>query len=140
MSLESFGMILRFAEDLENCDVRFFDSAARNPECGEYAEMFEEFSRDAGKNIKNLQRIRRENVTEMILEPVSGFHEDDFSLTCEDAGGMTLQEVLETAVELEKRAENFYLSAAAALKAQAEVARGLKTISKKHTAHLRKLG
>lgn len=139
MSLESFGMIIKYAENLENCDIQFFDSAAQNPECRDSQELFTGFSKDARKNIQNLQRIRRENVTEMILESVSDFHEDEFSFTCEDAGGMTRQEVLETAQRLEKRAEDFYLSAAAALKAQPEVAQGLKTIAKKHTAHLKKL-
>jgi rubrerythrin len=132
-------MILKFAENLENCDIRFFDSAAQNPDCRDYQELFKGFSKDAKKNIQNLQRIRRENVTEMILESISGFHEDDFSFACEDAGGMTNRDALETAQRLEKRAEDFYLSAAAALKAQPEVARGLKTIAKKHAAHLKKI-
>jgi rubrerythrin len=53
---------------------------------------------------------------------------------------MSASEVLEAARTLEDRAERYYTEAAAKIKALPEVARALKTVGKKHTAHLRKLG
>ena len=69
MPLENFGSILNFAEELELQDLGFYKAVAQNPACAEHKQMFEEFAADTDKNIKSVQRTRRENVTEMILEP-----------------------------------------------------------------------
>jgi hypothetical protein len=139
MPLENFGSILNFAEELEKQDQAFFATIAGNPACAEYKEMFEKFASDAAKNIKDVQRTRRENVTEMILEPVKDFTRAPFCEECETADSMDLEDALATARRLADRAERFYNEAAEKIKAQPEVARALKMIGKKHKAHLEKL-
>ncbi len=139
MPLENFGSILNFAEELEQQDEAFFSAAAGNPACAEQKALFEQFAADAAKNIKNIQRTRRENVTEMILEPIKDFVRAPFCEECEGAATMSASEVLEAAKILEDRAERYYTEAAVKIKALPEVARALKTVGKKHTAHLRKL-
>jgi rubrerythrin len=52
---------------------------------------------------------------------------------------MKAAEVLNTAQQLEKKAEQFYLDAAEKVKALSEVARELKLLAKKRTAHLNNL-
>ena len=140
MPLENFGSILNFAEELELQDEEFYTAAAGNPACADHKALFEQFAADAGKNVKNIQRTRRENVTEMILEPIKDFVRAPFCEECEGAAMMSASEVLEAARTLEDRAERYYTEAAAKIKALPEVARALKTVGKKHTAHLRKLG
>jgi hypothetical protein len=66
----NFGSILNFAEELENQDQQFYAAAAQNPACAAYRTLFAELGADAARNLTTVQRIRRENVTEMILEPV----------------------------------------------------------------------
>lgn len=139
MPLENFGSILNFAEALEKQDQTFFATLADNPACAEYKEMFEQFASDAGKNIKDVQRTRRENVTEMILEPIKNFTREPFCEECADAGGMGVKDALATAKRLVDRAERYYTEAAEKIKAQPEVSRALKTIGKKHKAHREKL-
>jgi rubrerythrin len=139
MPLENFGSILNFAEELEKQDQTFFATIAGNPACAEYKEMFEQFASDAGKNIKDVQRTRRENVTEMILEPVRDFTRAPFCEECADAGSMDSEASLATAKRLVARAERYYAEAAEKIKAQPEVSRALKTIGKKHKAHREKL-
>jgi rubrerythrin len=139
MPLENFGSILNFAEELEKQDQEFFAAVAGNPACSEYKDMFEQFATDAGKNVKAVQRTRRENVTEMILEPVRDFTRAPYCEECAEAGTMTFSDALTTANRLVDRAERYYTEAAAKIKAQPEVSRALKTICKKHKAHREKL-
>jgi rubrerythrin len=139
MPLENFGSILNFAEKLEKQDHEFFAAAAGNPACGEYKDMFAQFATDADRNVKTVLRTRRENVTEMILEPIRDFTRAPYCEECAEAGRMTLDEALATATRLTDRAERYYNEAAVKIKALPEVARALRTLSKKHKAHRQKL-
>jgi rubrerythrin len=139
MPLENFGSILNFAEELETQDQEFYETVAGNPACSEHKQMFEQFAADAKKNVKTVQRTRRENVTEMILEPIKDFVRAPFCEECEAAPGMTVEDAITAANRLEDRAVRYYTEAAAKIKALPEVARALKLIGKKHTAHSEKL-
>ena len=139
MPLENFGSILNFAEELETQDQEFYEALAGNPACSEYKQMFEQFAADAKKNVKTAQRTRRENVTEMILEPIKDFVRAPFCEECQAASDMTVEDALATANRLEDRAKRYYTEAAAKIKALPEVARALKLIGKKHNAHLERL-
>ena len=139
MPLENFGSILNFAEGLEKQDQEFFAAVAGNPACAEHKEMFAQFASDTGKNVKAVQRTRRENVTEMILEPIRDFTRAPFCEECAEAGSMRVEDALATTNRLVDRAERYYTEAAAKIKAQPEVSRALKTICKKHKAHREKL-
>jgi len=139
MPLQNFGSILNFAEELETQDREFYGLAAGNPACGEYRPLFAELEADAARNAREVQRIRRENVTEMILEPVQDFSRGSFCEACEDAAGMGAAEALETATRLEARADRYYAEAAEKLKTLTEVARALRTLGKSRKAHIAKL-
>ena len=139
MPLENFGSILNFAEQLESQDREFYTSAVANPACSEHKELFDKLAADANKNLKNVQRTRRENVTEMILEQIKDFIRAPFCEECETVDSMNASEVLETARRLEERARRYYMEAAEKIKALPEVARALKTLAKKRQAHLDKL-
>jgi hypothetical protein len=73
MPLENFGSILNFAEELELQDLGFYKTLVDNPACADHKPMFEAFAAAIDKNVKTVQRTRRENVTEMILEPIRDF-------------------------------------------------------------------
>jgi rubrerythrin len=139
MPLENFGSILNFAEELETQDQQFYSLVAANPQCTEYKEVFDQFAADAKKNIKTIQRTRRENVTEMILEPIKDFVRAPFCEECEGAAELTAVDALESARRLEERAERYYAQAAEKIKALPEVSRALKIIGKKRTSHLHRL-
>jgi rubrerythrin len=135
MPLENFGSILNFAEEIEKQDQAFYEAVSENPACSQHKPMFDQFAANAKKNVKNVQRARRENVTEMILEPIRDFVRAPYCEVCEAAPDMTVDEALATANRLEDRAVRYYTEAAAKIKALPEVARVLKTIGKKHIAH-----
>jgi rubrerythrin len=135
MPLENFGSILNFAEELESQDQEFYQAAAGNPACRDHQQIFEQFAADAKKNLKTVQRTRRENVTEMILEPIKGFVRAPYCEVCQAAPSMTAADAVAAAARLEDRAVRYYTEAAAKINAQPEVARALKLLAKKHMAH-----
>ncbi|MGD0999425.1 MAG: hypothetical protein ABSA67_01890 [Candidatus Brocadiia bacterium] len=69
MELNKFGVILKFALDMEERAAEFYEAA------GNAAPSLERKSagQEARKNIARLQRMRRELVNEMLLEPITGF-------------------------------------------------------------------
>ena len=69
MELNKFGVILKFALDMEERAAEFYEAT-------EYAGpslKLESRGQEARKNVQRLQRVRRELVNEMLLEPITGF-------------------------------------------------------------------
>ena len=139
MPITNFGAILNFAEEIETQDLEFYTSVANNPACAEYKALFEHFAGNGKKNIQSVQRTRRENVTEMILEPIKDFTRGPFQVESTSADNMSAAEAIEIARKLEDRAQRYYLEAAEKIMALPEVSRALKIIAKKRAAHLQKL-
>ena len=140
MPLINFGSVLNFAEEIENQGEAFFAAAAGNPGCEPHRSLLEQFAANAGKHRKIVQRTRRENVTEMILEGIEGFTRAPYQETADGADTMSAGDVLAAARRLEERCLNYYQDAAVKLKALSEVARSLKQLAKKHKAQLNQLG
>lgn len=135
MELESFGSILGFAAEMEKTDQDFYQALTDNTDVAEYKVLFTGFARDEKKNEKTILRARRENVTEMILEPVRDFSSDSFEISREDAMGMNAGDMLKKALDVETAAEAFYVKASDKLKSMTEVSRILKRTAKKRSAN-----
>jgi rubrerythrin len=139
MMLESFGAILTFSAEMEALDKAFYEAAAQNPSCESEKELFASFSRESAKGEKTALRVRRENVTEMILEPIKDFSSDAFTCDRGTPQGADRGSILATAGTLEGKALSFYEEASVRIKALPEVARALKSLAKKRKARIRKL-
>jgi len=135
MELKNFGSVLNFAAELEASDGEFYQCAARNPACQSCKDLFEGLSIEHRQNEQRILRVRRENVTEMILEPLKDFTRTPFVLECAGADRLDFKEVLKTARRLEARSEHYYREAAEKLEALPEVMGELKRIGKKHAVH-----
>jgi rubrerythrin len=75
----------------------------------------------------------------MILEPIKDFIRAPFCEECVGIDKMNAAEALDAARRLEDRAVRYYTEAAVKIKALPEVARALKLLGKKHSAHIAKL-
>jgi len=139
MPLTSFGSILTFAEKNETQDMAFYSEAVNNPECARVQSLIEPFIKDCKKNIVIIQRTRRENVTEMILEPIQDFARASFLLKEKDAREMSEAEVIENIKTMGQRSQDYYTTASKKMKSLPEVANALKLLAKKHTARLKKV-
>ncbi len=136
MPLTNFGAILNFAETVEQDDMDFYRKVSSTAAGEPYRLLFEMFAKEGKKNIALVQRTRRENVTEMILEPIRDFVRDSYQLRVDDADGLDSTAILAAAVTLENRAIRYYSDAAEKIRALPEVSRALKSLAKKRTQRL----
>ena len=107
MTLNTFGAILTFAIELEDAMQSFYKAASAVG--GESAELFGRYARKSGERKQRLIGIRQENVTEMVLEPISGLNVEDYrpdAATPTDRASALLE-----AARLEQRTERFYTDA-----------------------------
>ena len=139
MPLASFGSILTFAEEMEIQDMTFYSQAINNPECSALKSMFEQFIKESKKNIVIIQRTRRENVTEMILEPIQDFSRASFCIDVIDGSAIDSAEAVESTIIMEYRSVDYYTNAAVKIKVLPEVSNVLKKLKKKHSARLKKM-
>ncbi|MBT4482742.1 MAG: hypothetical protein HOC71_03585 [Candidatus Latescibacteria bacterium] len=139
MPLLNFGTILGFAAELEAADQEFYRNAAKNPACAQHQELFETFARDEKKNEQTLLRSRREHVTEMILEQIPDFTRAPFLSDRTDALTMNMEETLAKSIDIEEKAESFYLQAAEKITALREVSLLFERLAKRRTAHKEQL-
>ena len=105
MQLGTFGAILTHAIELEEQAVSFYESV---PE--QVQGPFGELAQDSRKRLTRLERARREGVTEMILEPITGLDSEAYQL---DLGpDSACAEPLQQARAQEELLSRFYQDAA----------------------------
>ncbi|UCE11461.1 MAG: hypothetical protein JSW61_05890 [Candidatus Thorarchaeota archaeon] len=80
MELGTFGAVLSYALDIEQRSSAFFEEIVDRVVRQDARAVFEDIMLKGQRRIRNLMRVRRENVTEMILEPITGLDSDDFPL------------------------------------------------------------
>ncbi len=139
MPITSFGGLLNFAQEMEQQDRAFYLAVAANPEMKDLSDLFQEFARDGKKNIDHILRTRRENVTEMILEPISDFFREPYLLETGEDKTMDRSQILAYSQKMEARATAYYTQGAIKIKALPEVSLALKQAGKKRIAHTKKL-
>ncbi|MBK8135150.1 MAG: hypothetical protein IPK52_04830 [Chloroflexi bacterium] len=106
--LNSFGSVLTFAIALET-QLRDMHQAAGRAALADLAE----------KNRQKLERVRRENVVEITLEPISGLNAAEYALA--------------TVADVEVVAARFYADVAPKINVKA-AQRALEQIGKVHSA------
>ena len=139
MPITNFGGLLNFAEEIEKQDMTFYNSVADNQDVSDLCDLFQGFAKDCKKNIAIILRSRRENVTEMILEPIRDFFREPYVLEAGNDKGMDRAQILDYSKKLETRAIDYYTEGAVKIKALPEVAQALKLARKKRIAHFTKL-
>ena len=106
MELGTFGAILRFAMDLEQQAIDFYEGAAG----GELEEVLSELARRSRKRRSRLERARREMVVEMVLESITGLDGDAYGVNLDSEADEA--ELLRQARTLEETSARFYRDAA----------------------------
>ncbi|MHA2298887.1 MAG: hypothetical protein ACXAEU_16810 [Candidatus Hodarchaeales archaeon] len=78
MSLTQFGSILTFAANLEGQLAKYYEEASKDTNI--HAEEFTGRAKACIKRKRRLERSRRENVTEITLEPIEGLDATNYKL------------------------------------------------------------
>ncbi|MBX3066168.1 MAG: hypothetical protein KF726_24530 [Anaerolineae bacterium] len=107
-ALNTFGAILTYAANMEESLAHYYAQAQQVSE-GEAAERFEDYGRKSTKRKGRLTAMRQENVTEIVLEPISGLNISDYDLPAPQPA--TAAEALAAAIDLETRVQKFYAEA-----------------------------
>jgi hypothetical protein len=115
MTLNTFGAILTFAIELEGRLEAYYRAAGEADR-----------ARDAEKRRAKLERVRRENVLEITLEPIDDLHEADYVLNLNDASPAGQQAA-------EQVAARFYAEVAPKINVR-EAQRALEKAGKEHAA------
>ena len=107
MQLSKFGAILKFAIELERRAAEFYRAAAEAQPGG----GFEQCAAVSEKRLSRLERMRRELVNEMLLEPIGGFEQP--VLPELDTGSMGPETIQQRRVQIEQARKRFYTTASA---------------------------
>ena len=129
MELTTFGAVVKFALDLEAKVSSFYESVIDVTTDPDFGKLLESLFHRGQKRVKTLLRIRRENVTEMILEPIAGLNSDAYKPVTAIPEGADDRAVCETAIALETRVHEFYMQAAAKIDFLSEAAYSLELLA-----------
>ncbi|MHA1481191.1 MAG: hypothetical protein ACTSQZ_07200 [Candidatus Thorarchaeota archaeon] len=80
LDLGTFGAVMKFAMELESIAAEFYKFASSKASDADLVNLLEKLVNRSTKRNKILERVRRENVTEMILEPITGLDSDSYNL------------------------------------------------------------
>jgi rubrerythrin len=138
MALSTFGAIMGFAAEFIGKTRGAYETLAGKARNPILRETLQAFSTEEGKNYSLMEKTRRENVTEMILEPVTGLHQEDYEVNPKMSDQEGDADVLRAVMILEERERRFFHDAAAKIPFP-EVARIFRKIAQKKDGNLAKL-
>ena len=142
MTLSTFGSIMGYAGDIVKQTEEAYRSLipeAKNPAL---KQVLQDFAGEEKKNHSLMERTRRENVTEMILEPITGLHQEEYEVDLRGMAQKDDSDLVRVSLILEERARRFFSDASAKIPLP-EVARTFRRLCQKkeeNVAKLRSLG
>ena len=110
--LNSFGNVLKFAAALEQ---KVADYARRAEDLDDFPGQRELLSSCAKKHerrLAQLERIRRERLNEMVLQPIYGLNGADYVESADLPGGSDVGSLISRLVHAEESTARFYTDAA----------------------------
>jgi len=135
MSLNTFGAVMSFAADIFRRSADFYRTAASKARDPKLRESLQGLQKEAEKHEALMEQIRRENVSEMILEPVSGLAAEGYRTIPQLRENEVDADFLQAAVDLETGQQKFFAQASAKV-CLPEAARAFRKISDKKKTNL----
>jgi rubrerythrin len=138
MALTTFGAIIGFASEIIGKAIRGYHSALDKVADPVLKEVLLGLLEESKKNYSLMEQIRRENVTEMILEPITGLREEDYKIELKLSEPTKDSDLLVMAMALEEKVGQFFNDASRKVPLP-EVSRILKKIVQRKEKNLAKL-
>lgn len=139
LELRTFGAILRFALELEAAVMTFYKSGSGHSTSPKLKQLANGFIQRADKRVGLLMQLRRENTTEMLLEPITGLDSERFLPQTElpkAAGDLAM---VKLAVAIEEKAQAFYTAAALKASFLSEAAGAFERLADENADNARRL-
>ena len=112
MELGTLGAVLAFAIKLEGRSAEYYEDAASLAKDSPTSDVFLSLAEAKRKRKALLERSRRENINEMLLEPITGLKGSDHLIEMQLSSKMGYYDALRLAIEWEENSRRFYLDAA----------------------------
>ena len=138
MSLTTFGAIMGFAAEMAGKTAEIYKALGQKAKDSTLKEVLQTLSLEEGKTRALMGKTRRENVTEMILEPVTGLRREDYEIDLKILDQMEDAAVMKGALTLEEKGKKFFRDASSKVPLP-EVARIFRKIALKKEENLVKL-
>jgi len=132
VELGTFGSIIKFALDIETEIGNFYQTASDLTKDVELGSIFADLVVRGQKRTKTLERVRRENVTEMILEPILEFDSDSYGIVTEISEGMNDDNLRVLSTNIESTLLEFYTAAATKIDFLIEAAYAFELLAEKN--------
>lgn len=139
MELGTFGAVLRFALELEAAVSAFHKSALGHATNPKLKRLSEGFVQRGEERVQLLMRLRRENTTEMLLEPITGLEGDRFRLQTELLKAAGDRGLARLATAMEERVQAFYTAAAEKVSFLSEAASIFERLAEENAENGRRL-
>lgn len=138
MALSTFGAIMGFAAEIARVAGETYQALSEKARDPVPKATLKDLAGEAAKNQSLMEKTHRENVTEMILEPITGLHEEDYEVDLKEWGQAEDTDLLKIALLLEERGNRFFRDASAKVPLP-EVARIFRKIGQRKEENLTKL-
>lgn len=132
MELGTFGAIIKFALDIETKVGIFYETASDITKDVELVSIFADLVVRSQKRLKILERVRRENVTEMILEPIMNLDSDSYNIVTEISESANDDTLRTLATNIETTLQEFYTTAAIKIDFLIEAAYAFELLAEKN--------
>ncbi|MGQ4911607.1 MAG: hypothetical protein ACP6KW_05500 [Candidatus Thorarchaeota archaeon] len=136
MSLGTTGAILSFALDLEQRLGAFYNRYNSVVNDQSLKGTFQSLQKAHAKQERILKRLRRENVTEMILEPIHDFEKEQFELEIPEESHDD-SSLLRVAIKLEERSQALFNKASEKMAFLPEVSEQFKMLADRVGNHIK---
>ena len=108
MALTTFGAIMGFAAEMAGKTEEIFKTFVSKAKNQGLREVLQGLAEEDAKNHGLMVRTRRENVTEMILEPVAGLQQEDYEIDLNVPELTEDADLLKAALIIEERQRRFF--------------------------------
>ena len=130
MELGTFGAVMAFASQAVTQSAEFYETARERAKGPELKDVLKSLQDGANRDRATMEQTRRENVTEMILEPIAGLRREEYEVRLSEVAPEADAEILKTALLLEERDQRWFRDSSAKLRLP-EVARIFRKVARR---------
>ena len=138
MALGTFGAIMGFASEMVRNALEIYQIAVEKAKDPALKETLQALLKEEEKNYSLMEQTRRENVTEMILEPITGLRQEDYEMDVKLSDHTKDVDLLKVALALEEKEKKFFIDSSAKIPLP-EVARIFRRIAQRKEKNLTQL-
>ncbi len=138
MELGTFGAVMGFASQLVMQSASYYETTGKSVKNAELKAVLQILSEDGKKDYATMEQTRRENVTEMILEPITGLDREEYEISPSRLSQESDTGILKSALLLEERECKFFRDSSGKIPLP-EVARVFRKVAQKKEKNLIKL-